>query len=107
VMALSLGDDLLESEVGVIIGVEIRPPDELPKPRRIRSGRLASVGGRAPKAPGASTSTRSLRGGWAGTTEDSETGLPVRKAVYAPTEQEARAKLIKALAARQDRPSRS
>ncbi len=36
------------------------------------------------------------------TTEDPETGLAVRKAVYGRTEQEARAKLIKALAARQD-----
>src|SRR5437660_101252 len=41
---------------------------------------------------------------WMGryTTEDPETGLPVRKAVYGRTEQEARGKLIKALAARQD-----
>ncbi|PZR66744.1 MAG: hypothetical protein DLM66_12620 [Candidatus Dormiibacter spiritus] len=41
---------------------------------------------------------------WMGryTTEDPETGLAVRKAVYGRTEQEARAKLIKALAARQD-----
>ncbi len=41
---------------------------------------------------------------WMGryTTEDPESGLPVRKAVYGRTEQEARAKLIKALAARQD-----
>jgi hypothetical protein len=35
------------------------------------------------------------------TTDDSETGLRVRKAVYRHTEQEARAKLIAALAARQ------
>ena len=35
------------------------------------------------------------------TTDDPETGLPVRKAVYGRTEQEARAKLIGALAARQ------
>jgi hypothetical protein len=41
---------------------------------------------------------------WMGryTTEDPETGLAVRKAVYGRTEQEARARLIKALAARQD-----
>jgi hypothetical protein len=41
---------------------------------------------------------------WMGryTTEDPETGLSVRKAVYGRTEQEARGKLIKALAARQD-----
>lgn len=41
---------------------------------------------------------------WVGryTTEDPETGLPVRKAVYGKTEQEARAKLIDALAARQN-----
>ena len=43
-------------------------------------------------------------GRWMGryTTDDPETGLPVRKAVYGRTEQEARAKLITALAARQD-----
>jgi hypothetical protein len=35
-------------------------------------------------------------------TEDAETGLRVRKAVYGRTEQETRAKLITALAARQD-----
>ncbi len=42
-------------------------------------------------------------GRWMGryTTDDPETGLPVRKAVYGHTEQEARAKLIDALAARQ------
>src|SRR5262245_11365152 len=41
---------------------------------------------------------------WMGrySTEDPETGLVVRKAVYGRTEQEARAKLIEALAARQD-----
>jgi hypothetical protein len=41
---------------------------------------------------------------WMGryTTEGPESGLPVRKAVYGQTEQEARAKLIRALAARQD-----
>jgi hypothetical protein len=37
------------------------------------------------------------------TTDDPETGLSVRKAVYGRTEQEARAKLIEALAARQAR----
>src|SRR5215472_6303004 len=42
-------------------------------------------------------------GRWMGryTTDDPETGLAVRKAVYGKTEQEARAKLIAALAARQ------
>lgn len=41
---------------------------------------------------------------WMGryTTEDPETGLRARKAVYGRTEQEARAKLITALAARQE-----
>src|SRR5215469_158000 len=41
---------------------------------------------------------------WVGryTTEDPETGLPVRKVLYGKTEQEARAKLIDALAARQN-----
>jgi hypothetical protein len=40
---------------------------------------------------------------WMGryTTDDPETGIRVRKAVYGRTEQEARAKLIEALAARQ------
>jgi len=43
-------------------------------------------------------------GRWMGryTTDDPETGLSVRKAVYGRTEQAARAKLIEALAARQD-----
>ena len=43
-------------------------------------------------------------GRWMGryTTDDPETGLTVRKAVYGRTEQEARSKLIAALAARQD-----
>jgi hypothetical protein len=36
------------------------------------------------------------------TAEDPETGLPIRKAVYGRTEQEAQAKLVKGLAARQD-----
>jgi hypothetical protein len=42
-------------------------------------------------------------GRWMGryTTDDPETGLSVRKAVYGHTEQEARGKLIEALAARQ------
>jgi hypothetical protein len=42
-------------------------------------------------------------GRWMGhyTTDDPETGFSVRKAVYGHTEQEARAKLIEALAARQ------
>src|SRR5215467_988180 len=41
---------------------------------------------------------------WIGqyTAENPETGLPVRKSVYGKSEQEARAKLIEALAARQD-----
>lgn len=41
---------------------------------------------------------------WVGqyTVEDPESGLPIRKSVYGQNEQEARAKLIKALAARQD-----
>jgi hypothetical protein len=44
-------------------------------------------------------STRRWMGRYA--TDDPETGLSVRKAVYGRTEQEARAKLIEALAARQ------
>jgi hypothetical protein len=40
-------------------------------------------------------------GRWMGALHDPETGLSVRKAVYGRTEQEARAILIEALAARQ------
>jgi hypothetical protein len=104
-MAWRLGDDLLESAVGVIMGVEMatrRRTSETPtKPQRTpRNRRRKSPNG----AGGVYFNQVTER--WMGryTTEDPETGLPVRKAVYGRTEQEARAKLIKALAARQDEP---
>src|SRR3989442_6381067 len=102
-MAWSLGDDLLESGVGVIMGVEMatrRRTAEAPtKPERTpRKRRQKSPNG----AGGVYFNQATER--WMGryTTEDPETGLAVRKAVYGRTEQEARARLIKALAARQD-----
>lgn len=73
----------------------MQTPSRPPVPRRRRR--------KSPNGAGGVYFNQST-GRWMGryTTDDPETGLTVRKAVYGHSEQEARAKLITALAARQD-----
>jgi integrase len=93
----------LESEVGVIMGVEMatrrRTSETSTKPERTLQKRRR----KSPNGTGG-VYFNQVTERWMGryTTEDPDSGLPVRKAVYGQTEQEARAKLIRALAARQD-----
>jgi integrase len=85
------------------MGVTTAPPNPstLLIAKRPRTGRKRRR--KSPNGAGGVYFNQST-GRWMGryTAEDPETGLAVRKAVYGRTEQEARAKLIAALAARQD-----
>jgi integrase len=88
-----------QSQVAVIMEVRmIEAESSQPGSRRTRRRRRKSPNG----AGGVYFNRTTDR--WIGqyTTEDPETGLSVRKSVYGRSEQEARAKLIDALAARQN-----
>ena len=103
--AVSRPDALLESQNSLAAARGGLPIPAITDRSQMSSKPLRSSRRRHRKSPNGAggVSFNQTTGRWMGryTTDDPETGLSVRKAVYGHTEQEARAKLIEALAARQ------